>query len=349
MCCAAELAGNAVPALDALTDFDAMVTQYGRFVQAAPARPVAAESDDRRIRPPDDLPPRLPRPRAAHGLRAPVAPRARRPAPACRTSRARRGASCAADGSTSSSSATGCAPTGSPTTWRLGSGARQQERSCISLCCASASPRCRDRRASASSWSTNRRPRRGVSLGNDWRRSMRRCIRPRVRNRCPTKPPRSRRSDGLAARDDIDYARHRGSGDIVAPDALAELALELAASPSTVLVYVDHDELLPRRLARPSGFQAVLGSVPVRAGALPRASAFARRDAVANAFSRERPLSEWDLLWRIAESRRRRRPLPICRACLIHRAPSTDAERGSRRSGAPALRAPRRSAASTSR
>jgi len=32
----ARLAGNAVPALDALTDFDAMVTQYGRiFVEAA--------------------------------------------------------------------------------------------------------------------------------------------------------------------------------------------------------------------------------------------------------------------------------------------------------------------------
>jgi glycosyltransferase involved in cell wall biosynthesis len=31
-----RLAGNAVPALDALTDFDAMVTQYGRlFVEAA--------------------------------------------------------------------------------------------------------------------------------------------------------------------------------------------------------------------------------------------------------------------------------------------------------------------------
>ena len=31
-----ELAGNAVPALDALTDFDAMVEAYGRlFVQAA--------------------------------------------------------------------------------------------------------------------------------------------------------------------------------------------------------------------------------------------------------------------------------------------------------------------------
>jgi GT2 family glycosyltransferase len=129
----------------------------------------------------------------------------------------------------------------------------------------------------------------------------------------------------LAVRDDVDYVGIFGSGDRFAPDALAELALELSASPSTALVYVDHDVLMSDGSRahpdfKPSWDPYLFAQQPY----LVR-SAFARRDLVAKVFSGKRPLSEWDLLWRIAEAAG---PAAIAHLprVLIHRAPTPRSE-----------------------
>ncbi len=146
-----------------------------------------------------------------------------------------------------------------------------------------------------------------------------------VRDTVPDEAAALTAMESLAARGDVDYVGIFGSGDTFAPDALAELALELAASPSTALVYVDHDVLMSDGSRahpdfKPSWDPYLFAQQPY----LVR-SAFARRDVVAKALSGKQPLSEWDLLWQVAEAAG---PTAIAHLprVLIHRAPTTRSE-----------------------
>jgi GT2 family glycosyltransferase len=123
----------------------------------------------------------------------------------------------------------------------------------------------------------------------------------------------------LAARGDVDWLGVVSAGDIVAPDALAELALELHAAPATVLAYVDHDELLSDGSRANPDFKPCWDPFLFAQEPYFMRTAFAERAAVAASLSRDAPVSEWDLLWRIAESAAPRAIAHLPRV-LLHRA-----------------------------
>ena len=125
----------------------------------------------------------------------------------------------------------------------------------------------------------------------------------------------------MAARGDVDYIGLIGTGDALAPDALAELALELAAGPSTALVYVDHDVLLRDGTRAHPDFKPCWDPYLFAQQPYLSRSAFARRDVVTKACAGKTPLSEWDLLWRIVEAAGERAIAHVPRI-LIHRAPT---------------------------
>ncbi len=106
----------------------------------------------------------------------------------------------------------------------------------------------------------------------------------------------------LAASADLDYVGIFGAGDALAPHALAELALELAAAPATVLVYADDDEIQSGGVRARPDFKPCWDPYLFAQQPYLMRSAFVRRDAVAAAFAAEPPASEWNLLWRIAEA-----------------------------------------------
>jgi GT2 family glycosyltransferase len=107
---------------------------------------------------------------------------------------------------------------------------------------------------------------------------------------------------------------------VLAADALAELALELAAAPSTLLAYADHDELLSDGTRANPDFKPCWDPFLFAQQPYIVRSAVARRDAVSAAFKSGSPVSEWDLLWRIAEAAGSRAIAHVPRV-LIHRAP----------------------------
>ncbi|MEO8673974.1 MAG: glycosyltransferase [Casimicrobiaceae bacterium] len=123
----------------------------------------------------------------------------------------------------------------------------------------------------------------------------------------------------LALRGDVDYLGALSAGDVLAPDALAELALELGAAPSTVLAYVDHDELLSDGSRANPDFKPCWDPFLFAQEPYFMRTAVARRDAVAAAFTGAAPDSEWDLLWRIAEAAAPHTIAHLPRV-LIHRA-----------------------------
>ena len=125
----------------------------------------------------------------------------------------------------------------------------------------------------------------------------------------------------LAERGDVDYIGIIGVGDALAPHALAELALELAAGPSTALVYVDHDVLMRDGTRGHPDFKPCWDPYLFAQQPYFGRSAFCRRDVVAKAFAGKPPLSEWDLLWRIVEAAEGRAIAHVPRV-LIHRAPT---------------------------
>ena len=125
----------------------------------------------------------------------------------------------------------------------------------------------------------------------------------------------------LAARGDVDYLGLIGMGDTLAPDALAELALELSAGPSTALVYVDHDVLLRDGTRAHPDFKPCWDPYLFAQQPYFRRCAFARRDVVTKAFSGKPPVSEWDLLWRIVEAAEGRAIAHLPRI-LVHRVPT---------------------------
>ena len=106
----------------------------------------------------------------------------------------------------------------------------------------------------------------------------------------------------LASRGDLDYLGVLTAGDVLAPHALAELALELGAEPSTVLAYVDHDERLSDGTRGNPDFKPCWDPFLFAQEPYFMRTAVARRDAMAAAFRGNAPASEWDLLWRIAEA-----------------------------------------------
>ncbi len=126
----------------------------------------------------------------------------------------------------------------------------------------------------------------------------------------------------LALRTDLDYLGIVGAGDELAPHALAELALELARAPTTVLVYADGDEIQSdgtrgRPDFKPCWDPYLFAQQPYFVG-----SAFVRRDAAAAALAGELPESEWDMLWRVAEAAGPQRIAHLPRV-LFHRGPKT--------------------------
>ena len=123
----------------------------------------------------------------------------------------------------------------------------------------------------------------------------------------------------LAGRTELDWLGVVSAGDIVAPDALAELALELSAAPATVLAYVDHDELLLDGSRAHPDFKPCWDPFLFAQEPYFKRTAVADRSAVAGAFARDIPVSEWDLLWRIAESAAPHMIAHLPRV-LIHRA-----------------------------
>ena len=123
----------------------------------------------------------------------------------------------------------------------------------------------------------------------------------------------------LALREDVDYLGVLSAGDVLEADALAELALELGAAPATVMAYVDHDELLSDGSRANPDFKPCWDPFLFAQEPYFLRTAVARRDAVATAFKGGAPLSEWDLLWRIAESAPPRTIAHLPRV-LIHRA-----------------------------
>ena len=125
----------------------------------------------------------------------------------------------------------------------------------------------------------------------------------------------------LAERGDVDYIGIIGAGDALAPHALAELALELAAGPSTALVYVDHDVLMRDGTRAHPDFKPCWDPYLFAQQPYFGRSAFCRRDVVAKAFAGKPPLSEWDLLWRIVEAAEGRAIAHLPRV-LIHRTPT---------------------------
>jgi len=122
----------------------------------------------------------------------------------------------------------------------------------------------------------------------------------------------------LASRDDIDYLGVLTAGDVLEPDALAELALELGAAPSTVLAYVDHDERLSDGTRGNPDFKPCWDPFLFAQEPYFMRTAIARRDAIAAVFEGPAPESEWDLLWRIAEMAPPRTIAHLPRV-LIHR------------------------------
>ena len=123
----------------------------------------------------------------------------------------------------------------------------------------------------------------------------------------------------LAARGDVDYIGVLTAGDVLDPDAFAELALELGAAPSTVLAYVDHDERLSDGTRGNPDFKPCWDPFLFAQEPYLMRSAVARSDAIAAAFKGIAPESEWDLLWRIAEAAPPRTIAHLPRV-LIHRA-----------------------------
>ena len=128
--------------------------------------------------------------------------------------------------------------------------------------------------------------------------------------------------ESLAARGDVDYVGIFGSGDTFAPDALAELALELAASTSTALVYVDHDALMSDGSRahpdfKPSWDPYLFAQQPYLVGAPSHAATSWRRLCPASNRCRNGTCcGRWP-------KPPGRRPLPICRAfSSIARQPS---------------------------
>src|SRR5262249_32771565 len=105
----------------------------------------------------------------------------------------------------------------------------------------------------------------------------------------------------------------------VAPDALAELALELDAAPATVLAYVDHDERLSDGSRANPDFKPCWDPFLFAQEPYFMRTAFAERSAISAAFGRDAPVSECDLLWRVAEGPARRAIAPLPRV-LLHRA-----------------------------
>jgi len=125
----------------------------------------------------------------------------------------------------------------------------------------------------------------------------------------------------LAGRGDVDYIGIIGTGDALASDALAQLALELSAGPSTALVYFDHDVLLRDGTRAHPDFKPCWDPYLFAQQAYLVRCAFARRDVVTKALAGKPPLSEWDFLWRIVEAAEGRAIAHVPRI-LIHRAPS---------------------------
>ena len=123
----------------------------------------------------------------------------------------------------------------------------------------------------------------------------------------------------LASRGDIDYLGVLSAGDILEPDALAELALEFAGAPATVVAYVDHDEHLSDGSRSNPDFKPSWDPFLFAQEPYFMRSAVARCDAVAAAFKGTAPESEWDLYWRIAENASPRAIAHLPRV-LIHRA-----------------------------
>lgn len=127
----------------------------------------------------------------------------------------------------------------------------------------------------------------------------------------------------LAQRPDLDYVGLVGAGDALAPHALAELALELAAAPDAVLVYADHDEIqADGQRARPD-FKPCWDPYLFAQQPYFARSAFVRRDAAAAALAGSAPRSEWDFLWRVAEGAGPRRIAHLPRV-LFHRTASAE-------------------------
>ncbi len=125
---------------------------------------------------------------------------------------------------------------------------------------------------------------------------------------------------GLARRTDLDYLGIVGAGDALAPHALAELALELASAPTTVLVYADDDEIQEDGVRARPDFKPCWDPYLFAQQPYLMRSAFVRRDAALAALAEALPESEWDLLWRIAEATGPQRIAHLPRV-LIHRLP----------------------------
>ena len=106
----------------------------------------------------------------------------------------------------------------------------------------------------------------------------------------------------LAARDDIDYLGVVGAGDELAPHALAELALELAAAPATILVYADEDEIGSNGARTHPDFKPCWDPYLFAQQPYFARNAFVRRDVLAAALAGTPAESEWELLWRVAEA-----------------------------------------------
>lgn len=122
----------------------------------------------------------------------------------------------------------------------------------------------------------------------------------------------------LARRSDLDYLGVVGAGDTLAPHALAELALELAAAPGTVLVYADDDEIQPDGTRARPDFKPCWDPYLFAQQPYFVRSAFARCDATAAALAEPLPESEWDLLWRIAEAAGPQRVAHLPRVLFHH-------------------------------
>jgi GT2 family glycosyltransferase len=142
----------------------------------------------------------------------------------------------------------------------------------------------------------------------------------KVRATAPDDPSGVAALERLAGRGDVDYLGIFAAGDALAPDALAQLALELTAAPATALAYTDHDVILSDGTRaqpdfKPSWDPYLFAQQPYFVG-----SAFVRREAVTKALAGKPPFSVWDFLWRVAESAGPRRIAHVPRV-LVHRTP----------------------------
>ncbi len=88
--------------------------------------------------------------------------------------------------------------------------------------------------------------------------------------------------------------------DRLAPDAIARLALELAAAPDATFVYTDDDRLADAHGRRDPWFKPAWDPALFLQQNFVGRGWFARRDVLAAALAAPLPANEWELLWRIA-------------------------------------------------